>query len=139
MKAENYKGLNIIRASSGDWRIVFEYEIPDKPGTFKKFYVRDGINYVKDPEEKEIAAVQLRDDIELALKNGYNPFLPQITFEQQLTKVEQEIAEELASSKIKPWSIKKGEEEFNKYGVKKNLSSETMRKYKSYFQFSTNG
>lgn len=55
-----YKNIHIVRAKNGDWRVTYEYEYPDRPGKFKKFYVRDGINYVKDLEQREIEAQKLK-------------------------------------------------------------------------------
>ncbi|WP_313418848.1 tyrosine-type recombinase/integrase [Sphingobacterium multivorum] len=127
-----YKLPTIVRGKKY-WHVAYFFEVPNAPGKFKKFQVKDGINYTKDLDQREIEIRQLRDDVELALKNGFNPFLPQITVDRQLKRVEEEIADEKSKSKTQLWSIKKGEEEFTKYGVKKNLSAETMRKYKSYF------
>jgi len=126
-----YKNPRIIRAKSGDWRVVYEYEIPGQIGKYQRFYVRDGINYIHDLEAKEIAAQQLCDDISLALKRGFNPFLPKIRYESQVSKEETEItiSEELA--KPAAWSIKEAIDNFIKYCENKNLKPTTIKKYKS--------
>ncbi|WP_312789687.1 hypothetical protein, partial [Sphingobacterium sp.] len=66
MRTRMFKNARIVRAANGDWRVVYEYQLPGQTGKFRKFYVRDGINYIHDPEEKELAAQQLREDIDYA-------------------------------------------------------------------------
>lgn len=69
-----YKLPKIIRNKGGDWYIKYWYEYPGK-GTYKEFRVRDGINYIHDPDKKEKAALELCGDIKYALeKKGHNPF-----------------------------------------------------------------
>gem|GEM_PF-3165028 len=69
MRTRQFKNARIVRAANGDWRVVYEYQLPGQTGKFRKFYVRDGINYIHDPEEKELAAQRLRED--RAEKNKY--------------------------------------------------------------------
>lgn len=42
MKTDKFKGTRIIRAKSGDWRIVYEFEYPDQPRVFKYIKELDG-------------------------------------------------------------------------------------------------
>ncbi|PWS30323.1 hypothetical protein [Pedobacter paludis] len=70
-----YKLPTIIRSKNGDWFVKYFYEWPDRPGVFKEFRVRDGINYIHDLEEKERAILQLQSDISIALDQlNYSPF-----------------------------------------------------------------
>ncbi|OOG19117.1 hypothetical protein BWD42_03985 [Sphingobacterium sp. CZ-UAM] len=131
MRASSYKIPRIIRAKSGDWRVVYEYEIPGQIGAFKKFYVRDGINYIHDLQEKEIAAQELRDDIEEALKSGYNPFLAEIRTESKIFAEETEIKLNKEQSLPDAWNMKEAVENFIKYCQLKNLKDTTVKKYKS--------
>lgn len=89
-----YKLPTIIRPANGDWFIRYFYEIPGSPGKFKQFRVRDGINYVKDPEQKEAAAQELCEDIILALeKKEHNPFLKKKIVRRQIDQTLKEIEE----------------------------------------------
>lgn len=75
MDIKPYKLPVIIRSKSGDWFIRFWYEFPEHPGKFKVFQVRDGINRVHDPDEKEKEAKELCKDVKYWLEvKGYNPF-----------------------------------------------------------------
>jgi hypothetical protein len=70
-----YKLPIIVRAKN-DWFVKYFYEIPDHPGKFKEFRVRDGINYIQDPIEKEEEIQKLYTDILYALeKKEHNPFI----------------------------------------------------------------
>jgi hypothetical protein len=71
MRTRQFKNLRFVRAKDGDWRVVYEYQVPGRTGKFKKFYVRDGINYIRDLDQKELAAQQLRNDIDYALASGF--------------------------------------------------------------------
>ncbi|WP_437918600.1 tyrosine-type recombinase/integrase [Sphingobacterium sp. LRF_L2] len=122
-----YKNVRIIRASSGDWRVVYEYEFPDKPGNYKRFYVRDGINYVHDSDEKEKAAQELKKDIEVALKNGFNPFLASTKMETSLRTEENRII----SSHPSAWTMQEAIDNFLAYCENINLKKTTLKKYKS--------
>lgn len=67
--------LPIIVRAKGDWFVRYYYELPNKPGKFKQFRVRDGINYIHDLVEREKAAQELRGDIQYALEiKNFSPF-----------------------------------------------------------------
>jgi integrase len=88
-----YKLPTIIRSKTGDWMVRYKFEIPGKPGIFKTFNVRDGINYIHDPEKKEAAIIQLRADIEYALtKKDFNPFKPALSGDAQIAVEKQKRA-----------------------------------------------
>ncbi|GEM67548.1 hypothetical protein SMI01S_11540 [Sphingobacterium mizutaii NBRC 14946 = DSM 11724] len=132
MNAKKYKNARIIRASSGDWRVVYEFEYPEYPGKFKKFYVRDGVNYIHDVHEKEIAVNQLKEDIDYALANGFNPFMPKIYIEDQLNTAEKEIDVETKLKSKKPWSTEIAMNKFLDYCTKSGLEPNTIRTYVSF-------
>ncbi|WP_293916505.1 MULTISPECIES: tyrosine-type recombinase/integrase [unclassified Sphingobacterium] len=132
MTSKPYKNINIIRSSNGDWRVRYEFELPDYPGKFKKFYVRDGINYVRNLEEKEKAVQQLKEDIEHALKKGFNPFLPEFRIQSQLFAEETEIKLQEDLQKVKPWTIEFAFTEYINYCTRKNLSPNTIRTYNTF-------
>jgi hypothetical protein len=106
--------------------VVYEYQIPGQTGKFRKFYVRDGINYIHDPEEKELAAQQLREDIDYALAFGFNPFLPQEILCRQITEQESILSLQNEQKKQKPWSIPLAAEKFLEYGRKCGLSEKAF-------------
>lgn len=87
-----YKLPTIVHGT-GDWFIKYFYERPDEPGKFKEFRVRDGINYLVDPDQKEKETQQLCRDIKYALEEkNYNPFK-----KHAIKKEIQEIKEIIAS------------------------------------------
>ena len=129
MRATKYKNINIIRARSGDWRIRYEFEIPNKPGVFKKFYVRDGVNYVHDLPAKEKAINQLREDIEFHLKKGYNPFEAERDISSLIEEKEVEIEE---AEKVDFWMMSEAIDKYIRSCEKKNLSPNTIRTYQTF-------
>ncbi|GAA0881898.1 hypothetical protein GCM10009120_04940 [Sphingobacterium siyangense subsp. cladoniae] len=132
MRARQFKNARIVRAKDGDWRVVYEYRVPGQTGKFRKFYVRDGINYIHDPEEKELAAQQLRDDIDYALAFGFNPFLPQEILCKQIATQEALLSAEVERKAQKPWSVPQTTEKFLEYCRKRGLSENTVRTYVSF-------
>jgi len=132
MRTRQFKNARIVRAANGDWRVVYEYQIPGQTGKFRKFYVRDGINYIHDPEEKELAAQQLREDIDYALAFGFNPFLPQEILCQQIAEQESILSLQNERKKQKSWSVPLAAEKFLEYGRKCGLSENTTRTYVSF-------
>lgn len=86
-----YKLPTIVKAK-GDWFVKYFYELPDHVGKYKEFRVRDGINYIKDPEQKEKAIQDLKSDIEMALvKKGYNPFFQETAAIKDIEAAEERI------------------------------------------------
>jgi hypothetical protein len=132
MRTRQFKNARIVRAADGNWRVVYEYQIPDQAGKFRKFYVRDGINYIHDPEEKELAAQQLRYDIDYALAYGFNPFLPQEILSRQISEQQAILSAEKERKTQKPWSVPQACEKFLGYCRKCGLSENTVRTYVSF-------
>ncbi|GGH24538.1 hypothetical protein FAZ19_16360 [Sphingobacterium alkalisoli] len=130
MKTEKYKSVGIIRPANGDWRVIYDFEIPDQPGKFKRFYVRDGINYFHDPEEKQKAAEELKADIILALQNGFNPFLPGEQVESQIFVEEIEIDTQPEPN----WTVSEAFIKYLEFCKKKNLSDNTIKTYKTFIE-----
>ncbi len=68
----------IKKYSNNDWCVEYWYQYPasdPRHPELKRFKVRDGINYVKDPVKKELEITVLQNDVKLALEEfGYNPF-----------------------------------------------------------------
>lgn len=92
-----YKLPTIVRSKSGDWFVKYFYELPDRPGKFKEFRVRDGVNYIQDPDQKEIEIQQLKNDIIFALqKRGHNPFEKRVSTIEKITKAKERIKSQLA-------------------------------------------
>ena len=132
MRTRQFKNARIVRAANGDWRVVYEYQIPGQTGKFRKFYVRDGINYIHNLEEKELAAQQLRDDIDYALSFGFNPFLPQEILFQQMDEQQTILKAEKERKAQKPWTVPETVEKFLEYCRKCELSENTVRTYISF-------
>ncbi|RYE51970.1 MAG: site-specific integrase [Sphingobacteriales bacterium] len=126
-----YKLPLIVRSKNGDWFVKYWYELPDCPGEYKEFRVRDGINYEHDLAKKEIEIQKLATDIANALeKEKYNPFEQSVKVKRQIIRKKMKvIAYDAASEK---WTIEKGLDEFINYCKWKNLSTETVRTYRSF-------
>lgn len=133
MSQKFYKEPTIIRAKSG-WRVRFYYEIPGKPGKYKMFDVKDGINYVKDLKERERQAEILRDDIEKELIRGWSPFE---TRERAIRTLESKLETLNAieeAKKIKPWTLREAFEKFDAHIKWKGLSENSIRSYTTFIR-----
>lgn len=126
-----YKLPTIVRSKNGDWFVKYFYEWPDRPGEFKEFRVRDGVNYEHNPEAKEVAIQQLcndvKDDLELA---SYNPFKQIRAVKKQVVKKEQEFA--ITDAAPEQWTLEFGIKAFHKYCEWKKLAHDTLRTYKTH-------
>lgn len=121
-----YKLPKIVRAK-GDWFVKYYYEIPDRPGVFKEFRVRDGINYIQDLAEREKEIQELCNDIKHALeKKGHNPFSKDEIVRRQVKELEKVIATP------KNWLLKDAIARFKNYIMKQGLAIRTIRTYKNY-------
>jgi integrase len=87
---------NSSRTKSGqDWYVEYFFEIPDQPGVMQSFKVRDGINYITDPELKEKEAQQLLKDVTRGLeRENHNPFAPDLIVEKQIKTVKKKIEDD---------------------------------------------
>ncbi len=128
---KKFKEPKIVKAKRG-WFIALPYEYPDNPGTYKRFEISAGINYIKDLKEKEQEAQILLKEVKRALIAGFDPFFTEMEeqFEKSITAKKEKIEE--AEGKIPKWTIIEGIKEFQKYCIKKNLSDNTIRTYNSF-------
>ncbi|WP_148042833.1 tyrosine-type recombinase/integrase [Pedobacter jejuensis] len=92
-----YKLPEVKRYSNNDWCVEYWYAYPpdwkEYPG-LKRFKVREGINYIKDPIKKETEIVNLCRTIEIALtKLNYNPFdeIENVKSEKAKKKLQEEL------------------------------------------------
>ncbi|SMC46376.1 tyrosine-type recombinase/integrase [Pedobacter africanus] len=128
---QNYKGPLIVRSKNGDWFVKYWFEYPGRPGEFKEFRVRDGVNYIHDHSQKEAAIQQLAEDIEMALISGkHNPFEDEGTALKSLEKAEAKIRKQNDSAAR--FTMQKAMENFLLYCKAKNLSNNTVRTYKVF-------
>lgn len=131
-----YKTPSIIRSKNGDWHVEYRFELPDQSGKFKRFKVRDGINYIRNIEHKEKAIKQLRNDVEKELVKGYNPFIKPESIKNQaheaIKNLENAEKQRLIDEVNKKWTLKIAIERFNTYCKWKELSSNTTRTYESF-------
>lgn len=126
-----YKLPTIVRPKDGKWFVKYFYEIPDRPGEFKEFRVKDGVNYHHDPEQKEIEIQSLRDDIAWSLEHdNYNPFKHERSVSSQIKEKKQKITKDAEAPKN--WTLKQGIDAFMDYCRWKELSPNTIRSYQSF-------
>lgn len=124
-----YKSPTIVRPKNGIWFIKYFYEYPDRPGEFKEFRVKDGINYITDPDLKEKEIQKLLTDVTLALeKENYNPFGQKSNVKKQIASKALDIKKD--NDKHKPWTLEESIEHYKAYCIKKNLTENTMKGYK---------
>ncbi|QKJ28414.1 phage integrase N-terminal SAM-like domain-containing protein [Mucilaginibacter mali] len=126
----HYKTPTVIRNKDGDWYIQYYYEHPMRPGEWKPFKLREGLNYIKDESEKETEFNYLRQDVEDWLKAGNSPFDTYDDVLAQIEAMEAEIAaDELAKN---GWKIEHAEREFIKNITYRGLTPNTINTYKRY-------
>ncbi len=126
-----YKLPTIVRGKKY-WHVAYFYEYPDIPGKYKKFQVKDGVNYVRDLDQREVEIQTLRKDIEIALKRGFNPFMSEQRIESQFFAEETILNLEEDRARVKPWTMIEGMKEFKKNCNQRNLSDNTIRTYNSF-------
>jgi len=120
-----YKLPTIIRPSNGEWFVKYFYEYPDKPGVFKEKRVKDGVNYIKDIEEKESAILDLCEDIKYALeKLNYSPFNEKTVIRRGIRKKKAEIAD-----RQKLMSLTDATDWIKKTKKSKNKSDKYLREF----------
>ncbi|MGO1245644.1 MAG: hypothetical protein ACTMH4_16305, partial [Sphingobacterium sp.] len=78
-KKPKYKEPKIVRAKRG-WFIALYYLQPDESG-YKRFELSGGINYIHDVEQKEKEIQGMLKYLVQELKNGFNPFFPDLESE----------------------------------------------------------
>lgn len=122
-----YKLPTICRCKSGEWYLQYFYEYPDRPGKFKPFKVKDGINRIHDPKLKEAAAQELKADITYWLEVlDYNPF------NEKKDIVKQAVAEIKAKDAPANWSLIEAIAQFRSFVKKQNYSPRTVNTYNNY-------
>lgn len=122
-----YKLPTICRCKSGEWYLQYSYEYPDKPGKFKPFKVKDGINRIHDPKLKEAAAQQLKEDITYWLEVlDYNPF------NEKSDIIKQAMSEIKAKSVPPVWTMTVAIGKFRAHVVKQKLAKRTIETYDNY-------
>jgi len=115
-----YKLPTICRCKSGEWFIQFYYEYPDQPGKYKPFKVKDGINRIHDPMQKEKAAQRLAKDIRYWLEVlDYNPF-----------EQERDIIKQVAEAS--GWALLDACSRFREFCDGQNYALRTIRTYSNY-------
>lgn len=130
-KRKQYRTPKIIRNKSGDWYIQYYYRDPMIPSKWIPFKERKGINYIKDAKDKEIAAEDLRKDVEAWLYAGNSPFneVPDIAEQIGLKEVD---VDEL--KKGGRWTIEVAIQKFKDYVIKQNLAKRTRETYFAYLR-----
>lgn len=123
-----YKLPKIVRAK-GDWFIKYFYEIPGRPGKFKEFRVRDGINFIHDPEEKEAEVKKLCEDIRYALEfDNHNPFEERESVKAHVEDKQEQIRKR---SERKDWTLSEAIKRYRAYITTKGLAVRTVNTYNS--------
>lgn len=129
-KYKPYKLPKLMRCKSGDWYVEYFFERPDAPGKFKSFKVRDGINYIHDPEEKEKEAKKLVKEVRFALEvDNYNPFDEKKTL---IVDAKAEVIKVTERQRTKFWTVKEANAAYLAYIKWKNLAKTTIDMCESY-------
>lgn len=135
-----YTEPEIKRYSNNDWCVEYWYQYPNDWPEFpslKRFKVREGVNYIKDPEKKEEEITKLWRIVNIALKElNHNPF-EDIIEKQRRIQEEQERQQRLceqAAIKESELTIEKAFEWFTSTKTKSGLSDRTMEGYNSFMK-----
>jgi integrase len=122
-----YKLPTICRCKSGEWYIQYHYEYPDKPGKFKPFKVKDGVNRIHDLKEKEAYARDLVKDITYWLeKLDYNPF-------NEKKDIVKQAYTEIKKKETPPnWTLTEAISKFRAHVIRQKLSDRTIKTYNNY-------
>lgn len=126
-----FKDPKIIRSKSGDWYIQYFYKHPDTYA-WMPFKTRAGINYIKDPADKEAAADELRRQVLAWLMDGHGPFSEDRALEVDLQNAENRVFKIKAGQEL--WTLEKAIAEYRTYINGQGLSVDTIRAYEKYIR-----
>jgi integrase len=107
---KKYKLASIYRGKS--WYVEYSFKDPST-GKFKRFKIKEDLNRIKDKEEKERYADQLRQAINLNLKEGYDPFKKKLVVA------------------VKNWTLVQGLNKFKTDLPNRGLRKRTIQSYES--------
>ncbi|SJN49692.1 hypothetical protein [Sphingobacterium sp. JB170] len=119
-----YKEPKIVRAKRG-WFIALYYLQPNE-STYKRFELSGGINYIHDIEKKEREIQEMLKYLLGELKNGFNPFFPDLENEF-ITAVEKKKDEIIFADSISTyWLISSAIDKFIEDCRSRNLAPKTQ-------------
>jgi integrase len=124
-----FKPPTIIRNKSGDWYIQYYFRSP-ATGKWAPHKTRGGINYIKDPVEKEREAALLAKDVLAWLKAGNSPYDVMLSINSQV--VDREAHVEAMNAKDSIWSLGTALDEYIAYILSKGHTPSTLNTYKRY-------
>lgn len=122
-----YRKPEIVKAKHG-WYIKYYYRIPaairnmHDNKSWLGFRVKEDMNRRKGADREEYA-VWLRDQIELSLKNGYNPFFPEL---EHINPID------TGTIEVKEMSISSALKFFIEKWSSRGLEGKSLDKYKRY-------
>ena len=125
-----YKEPKIVRAKRG-WFIALYYLLPDESG-YKRFELSGGINYIHDLKEKEREIQDMLKYLIQELKNGFNPFFPDIENEYKNAIEKKKEAIITAESFSSFWPISTAIDHFLEDCKSRNLAPKTIKTYVSF-------
>jgi integrase len=129
-----YKLPKICRAANNDWYVEYYYLNPFTLD-FKRFKVREGVNYIKDPVEKENQIRALSKAINYALtKLHYSPFEEAEILNQVIVKEETKQLAEIKTETIAAdqWTLDQACTEYMAYCRWKKLADRTITGYQTF-------
>lgn len=131
-KKPKYKEPKIVRAKRG-WFIALYYLQPDESG-YKRFELSGGINYIHDVEQKEKEIQDMLKYLVQELKNGFNPFFPDLESEYknavEIKKNNIVNAESLSNF----WVVSTALDNFSEDCRSRNLAPKTIKTYESFIK-----
>jgi integrase len=125
-----YKEPKIIRAKRG-WFIALPYLNPNGQG-YKRFELSGGINYIKDLDQRENEIQSMLKYLKKELKNGFNPFLPDL--ENEYVKAIETKKDSIvqADNANNGWDIATALNSFIVDCKSRNLAPKTIQTYESF-------
>lgn len=130
-KYRPYKSLKIVKCKSGEWFVQYSFFSQQKK-QFVQVKARQGINYIKDPIEKQVAAEDLLADLKKQLANGYNPLIENELKKLKALAGDKETGIAKIKATIKPWSITEAIIRFRTFIGHQNYADRTVQTYKMY-------
>ncbi len=128
-KATLYKLPKIIKPKSGDWYVQYYFR---NPATFKyeEFRERKGVNYIKDPDEKQRFIDELAAQVTAWLKAGNSPYDQEQILLAQIEPKLDEIKKIKAGKTA--WALSKAVTEYTTFIEGNGHTPDTLRTYKKY-------
>jgi integrase len=133
--AKKYRWAKIYKGKTGsisDKWFVYYFFLSPFSYKFERIRVYEGINYIDDLKEKEKFAQELAEEVNAALKAGYDPFLVSSETNQLIIDKEFEVQKDIKLNNDRAPRLLEALKIFLNNKKQKDLSKDTLTTYGSY-------